>query len=72
MKWFDANTATKADVPGYWCLGFNDRWSDPKVRVGCFDMFDDEHRFQLIGGPHMELAPSHVARLPQYSEKQQQ
>jgi hypothetical protein len=45
-------------------LGFNSQWSAPKVRVGFYDAMDADHRFRLIGGPHMELAPSHVARLP--------
>lgn len=67
LKWFPTKTASKADVPGYYCLGFNEHWSDPRVRVGCFDFMDTidgGNRFKLIGGPHMELGPSHIARLP--------
>jgi hypothetical protein len=63
-KWFDANTATKADVPGYYCFGFNAQWSAPRIRVGYYDALDATHRFRLIGGPHMELGPTHIANLP--------
>lgn len=69
--WFDAKTATKADVPGYYCFGFNARWSAPRIRVGYFDALDQGdhgegpgHRFRLIGGPHMELGPTHIANMP--------
>lgn len=66
IKWFDAKTATKADVPGYWCLGYCSQWSDPQTRVGAFDPFDHEglNRFKLIGGPHMEVGPELIAPLP--------
>ena len=71
MKWFDAETATLADVPGYWCLGFNPQWSDPQVRVGAYDFLDhgpNNNRFKLVGGPHMELGPTLIAPLPLPSE----
>ena len=64
MKWFDVRTATRGDVPGYYCLGFNAEWSRPRVRVGFYDSFDERGRFRLIGGPHMELGPTHIAVLP--------
>lgn len=68
--WFDAKTASKADVPGYYCFGFNAKWSAPRIRVGFYDALDEGdhktpgHRFRLIGGPYMELGPSHIANMP--------
>ena len=63
-NWMRPEETTLADTRGYYMLGFNSQWSAPKVRVGFYDAMDADHRFRLIGGPHMELAPSHVARLP--------
>ena len=64
IRWFESAKASKRDVPGYYCLGFNAHWSAPRIRVGSYDALDAEHRFRLIGGPHMELGPSHIANLP--------
>lgn len=64
-RWVDVEQATLADVDGYYFLGHNAEWSDPKVRVGFYDHWDEKRRFRLIGGPHMELGPTHVARLPE-------
>ena len=63
-KWFDAEIATIEDVKGFYCLGYNSRWSKPQIRVGFFDILDTMRRFRLIGGPHMELGPTHIAPLP--------
>lgn len=69
IKWFDASKATKADVPGYWVLGYSSKWSDPQVRVGAYDPFDPMggNRFKLIGGTvymDIEVAPEMIAALP--------
>ena len=64
IKWFDAKSATSEDIQGFYCLGYNSRWSKPQIRVGFFDIFDEAHRFRLIGGPYMELGPTHIAALP--------
>ena len=64
VRWFDAKEATLDNVRGYYFLGYNAQWSNPQIRVGFYDTLDVQQRFRLIGGPHMELAPSHVAPLP--------
>jgi len=63
-KWFLAESATKADVPDYHCLGFNAHWSKPSIRIGFYDVLREGNPFVLLGGIPMELAPTHVARLP--------
>ena len=64
VRWHKAATAMKADVPGYYFLGFNAEWSAPRIRVGFYDALSDGHSFTLIGGPAMELGPTHIASLP--------
>ncbi len=64
MKWLDAETATVGEVGGFYLLGYNHEWSDPKVRTGHFDAFDPARRFRLLGGPHMDIGPTHVVKLP--------
>ena len=64
IKWIGVEKITVADVPGYYCLGYNSQWREPKIRAGfCYTSFRERH-FRLIGGHDMTLGPTHIAALP--------